>query len=48
MKTTPRLHLEDALPQPQREIELPREQAHYLTGVLRLASRRSGPRVQRP
>ena len=36
MKTTPRIHLEAAL-SATFEIELPREQAHYLTGVLRLA-----------
>jgi 16S rRNA (uracil1498-N3)-methyltransferase len=36
MKTTPRIHLDAALEQ-GAEIELPREQAHYLTGVLRLA-----------
>ena len=35
MKTTPRLHLDTELAQ-GREIALPREQAHYLTGVLRL------------
>ena len=35
MKTTPRLHL-DAELGPSRDIGLPREQAHYLTGVLRL------------
>ena len=35
MKTTPRLHL-DAELGPQCEIALAREQAHYLTGVLRL------------
>jgi 16S rRNA (uracil1498-N3)-methyltransferase len=35
MKTTPRLHLDSALEQ-GRDIALPREQAHYLTGVLRL------------
>jgi 16S rRNA (uracil1498-N3)-methyltransferase len=35
MKTTPRLHLDEELG-PHREIALPREQAHYLTGVLRL------------
>jgi 16S rRNA (uracil1498-N3)-methyltransferase len=35
MKTTPRLHLEANLAE-ARDIELPREQAHYLTGVLRL------------
>lgn len=38
MKTTPRLHLGQALG-PHHEIELPREQAHYLTGVLRLGPR---------
>lgn len=36
MKTTPRLHL-DAELEAQREHALPREQAHYLAGVLRLA-----------
>lgn len=35
MKTTPRLHLEAVLER-QREIALEREQAHYLSGVLRL------------
>ena len=35
MKTTPRLHLADELAA-LRDIALPREQAHYLTGVLRL------------
>jgi 16S rRNA (uracil1498-N3)-methyltransferase len=35
MKTTPRLHLAHAL-EAGRDIELAREQAHYLTGVLRL------------
>ena len=35
MKTTPRLHLDAAL-EPQREVALEREQAHYLSGVLRL------------
>ncbi len=35
MKTTPRLHLDSELV-PGREIALPRQQAHYLTGVLRL------------
>ena len=35
MKTTPRLHL-DAELAAHRDIALPREQAHYLTGVLRL------------
>ncbi len=35
MKTTPRLHL-DAPLAPAAEIELGRDQAHYLTGVLRL------------
>lgn len=35
MKTTPRLHLDSVL-EPGRDIALPREQAHYLTGVLRL------------
>lgn len=37
MKTTPRIHL-DAPLGAGLEIELPREQAHYLTVVLRLAS----------
>jgi 16S rRNA (uracil1498-N3)-methyltransferase len=37
MKTTPRLHLDSALSEGS-EIALPREQAHYLTGVLRLAA----------
>ena len=37
MKTTPRLHLADRLAE-GRDIELPQPQAHYLTGVLRLAS----------
>ncbi len=37
MKTTPRLHLDQELAT-AREIALPREQAHYLTGVLRLSS----------
>jgi len=36
MKTIPRLHLEPELAA-KREIVIPREQAHYLTGVLRLA-----------
>lgn len=36
MKTTPRLHVDAALG-PAAEVALPREQAHYLTGVLRLA-----------
>ena len=36
MKTTPRLHA-DAPLSAGAEIALPREQAHYLTGVLRLA-----------
>ncbi|MFN4142215.1 16S rRNA (uracil(1498)-N(3))-methyltransferase [Aestuariivirga sp.] len=36
MKTTPRLHLDAALA-PGQEIALTREQAHYLTGVLRLS-----------
>lgn len=36
MKTIPRLHLEPELAA-QREIVITREQAHYLTGVLRLA-----------
>ena len=36
MKTTPRLHLDAALA-PAAEIALSREQAHYLTGVLRLS-----------
>lgn len=35
MKTTPRLHLAAPL-ESGRDIELAREQAHYLTGVLRL------------
>jgi 16S rRNA (uracil1498-N3)-methyltransferase len=35
MKTTPRLHL-DATLDGARDVPLPREQAHYLTGVLRL------------
>ena len=35
MKTTPRLHLDAAL-DGARDVPLPREQAHYLTGVLRL------------
>jgi 16S rRNA (uracil1498-N3)-methyltransferase len=35
MKTTPRLHLDLELAQ-GREAALPRDQAHYLTGVLRL------------
>ena len=37
MKTTPRIHLDAALGA-GAEVELPREQAHYLTGVLRLSS----------
>ena len=37
MKTTPRLHIEDTL-SAAREIVLSREQAHYLTGVLRMAA----------
>lgn len=37
MKTTPRLHLDQPL-SAASDIPLPREQAHYLTGVLRLAS----------
>ncbi len=37
MKTTPRLHL-DADLEAQREIALERDQAHYLSGVLRLAA----------
>ena len=37
MKTTPRLHLEAPL-SAGPEVALPREQAHYLTGVLRLGS----------
>lgn len=37
MKTTPRLHLDAGLEE-QRDIALDREQAHYLTGVLRLAA----------
>lgn len=36
MKTTPRIHLDQPLADAS-EIELSREQAHYLTGVLRLA-----------
>lgn len=36
MKTTPRIHVEDALAA-TREISLPRVQGHYLTNVLRLA-----------
>ena len=36
MKTTPRLHLDSALA-PGCQIALAREQAHYLTGVLRLS-----------
>ena len=36
MKTTPRLHADASLSE-GAEIALPREQAHYLTGVLRLA-----------
>ena len=36
MKTTPRLYLDTELAE-ARNIALPREQAHYLTGVLRLA-----------
>lgn len=35
MKTTPRLHIDTDLAA-HRDIDLPREQAHYLTGVLRL------------
>ena len=35
MKTTPRLHLDAGLG-PGQDVTLPREQAHYLTGVLRL------------
>jgi 16S rRNA (uracil1498-N3)-methyltransferase len=35
MKTTPRLHLDQDL-SPARDIALERDQAHYLTGVLRL------------
>ena len=35
MKTTPRIHLSGKLAE-AREIELEREQGHYLTGVLRL------------
>lgn len=35
MKTTPRLHLDQVL-SPARDIALERDQAHYLTGVLRL------------
>jgi 16S rRNA (uracil1498-N3)-methyltransferase len=37
MKTTPRLHLDAGL-DAQRDIALEREQAHYLSGVLRLAA----------
>ncbi len=37
MKTTPRLHIEEAL-SAGGEIMLDREQAHYLTGVLRLSA----------
>ena len=37
MKTTPRLHIEETL-SATREIVLSREQAHYLTGVLRLSA----------
>lgn len=37
MKTTPRLNLEETLAATQ-EIALSREQAHYLTGVLRLSA----------
>jgi 16S rRNA (uracil1498-N3)-methyltransferase len=37
MKTTPRLHIEETL-SAAREIVLTREQAHYLTGVLRLSA----------
>jgi 16S rRNA (uracil1498-N3)-methyltransferase len=37
MKTTPRLNIEDNL-SATREITLTREQAHYLTGVLRLSA----------
>ena len=37
MKTTPRLNLEETL-SATREIVLSREQAHYLTGVLRLSA----------
>ena len=37
MKTTPRLNIEDTL-SAAREIILTREQAHYLTGVLRLSA----------
>ena len=37
MKTTPRLHLDAGL-EAQRDIALEREQAHYLSGVLRLAA----------
>jgi 16S rRNA (uracil1498-N3)-methyltransferase len=36
MKTTPRLHLDEPLAE-HRELALAREQAHYLTAVLRLA-----------
>ena len=37
MKTTPRLHIEETL-SANGEIMLSREQAHYLTGVLRLSA----------
>ena len=37
MKTTPRLHIEETL-SANGEIMLTREQAHYLTGVLRLSA----------
>jgi 16S rRNA (uracil1498-N3)-methyltransferase len=37
MKTTPRLHLDAGL-EAQRDIALEREQAHYLSGVLRLSA----------
>jgi 16S rRNA (uracil1498-N3)-methyltransferase len=37
MKTTPRIHIAGTLAE-AREITLEREQGHYLTGVLRLAS----------
>jgi 16S rRNA (uracil1498-N3)-methyltransferase len=37
MKTTPRLNIEETL-SATREIMLTREQAHYLTGVLRMAT----------
>jgi 16S rRNA (uracil1498-N3)-methyltransferase len=37
VKTTPRIHVADSL-SGAAEIALPREQAHYLTGVLRLSA----------